>query len=227
MGKIVVVPFCVSDLQFTDNDKADKFWRHLLGDIHVLPETKPNGQPVNQSYSPSYSHDENIETQAGMSVADRLGDVPGAGQFGFSYVVIVLIGMMVIVGPVDWFVLKKLGRQPWTWVTTSGWILLITLSATSLGYVLKSGDLHFRTMRLIDQVGDSTAATADWVGVYSPMTREYALGDRPAGRLVATGRRRRFYRVGPTAWPPAPTSIRLTKETCPSRCGSTSGACDS
>jgi hypothetical protein len=116
-----------------------------------------------------------------MSVADRLGDVPGAGEFGFSYVVVVMIGMMVVVGPVDWFVLKKLGRQPWTWVTTSGWILLITLSATSLGYVLKSGDLHFRTMRLIDQIGDSTAATTDWVGIYSPMTREYSLATEPDG----------------------------------------------
>ena len=51
-----------------------------------------------------------------------IGDVPGAGRFGFSYSRWCLLAMMFVVGPVDWFVLKGLGRQPWTWVTTTGWI---------------------------------------------------------------------------------------------------------
>jgi hypothetical protein len=83
--------------------------------------------------------------------------------------------MMLIVGPIDWIVLKRLGRQPWTWTTTAGWIALITLGAVYVGSIFKSGDLHFRTLRLVDQAGGMTVATIDAIGVYSPRTQTYDL----------------------------------------------------
>jgi hypothetical protein len=83
--------------------------------------------------------------------------------------------MMILVGPVDWFVLKSLGRQPWTWVTTSGWIALLTLGAIYAGHVFKSGDLYFRSLQLIDQAGDRTVAVVDVIGIYSPRTSAYDL----------------------------------------------------
>src|SRR3712207_8616828 len=49
--------------------------------------------------------------------------------------------------------LKKLGRQPWTWVTTGGWVALINLGAIYAGHVFKSGELHYRTVELVDQIG--------------------------------------------------------------------------
>jgi hypothetical protein len=101
--------------------------------------------------------------------------VPGVGRFDFSYVAVVLIGMMFIVGPLDWWVLRKLGRQEWTWVTTSGWIALITFSALYVGHVLKSGDLHYRSVRVIDQVDGKVVGVLDMTGIYSPKTQAYNL----------------------------------------------------
>lgn len=175
LGRIVLVPIDLSVVSINPRSEGQEFWRPLLAGMHVLPERRAARTQPQQLYGPQITRDDQRETAATMAVADKLGDVPGAGRFGFSYVVIVLVGMMFVVGPVDWIVLKKLGRQPWTWITTSGWILLITLSAISLGYVLKSGDLHYRTLRLIEQVGDSAVAATDYVAIYSPRTRTYAL----------------------------------------------------
>jgi hypothetical protein len=106
---------------------------------------------------------------------ELLGNVPGIGQFGFTYVAVVMIGLMIIVGPIDWLVLRYLGRQPWTWVTTSGWIALVTTCALFIGHLFKSGDLHFRTLRVIDQADGQVIATTDFVGVYAPRTRVYEI----------------------------------------------------
>jgi hypothetical protein len=118
-------------------------------------------------------------SQAASRVMDRLGDVPGAGRFGFTNVALVMIGLMLLVGPIDWIVLKRLGRQPWTWFTTTGWIALITTGAIYIGHALKSGDLHFRTMRMIDQQRDSVVGWVDAVGIYSPRTSEYTIKTDP------------------------------------------------
>ncbi|HEV8290805.1 MAG TPA: hypothetical protein VGP94_02730, partial [Tepidisphaeraceae bacterium] len=112
---------------------------------------------------------------AAERIIDRLGNIPGVGRFDFSYVALVLIGMMFIVGPVDWWILRKLGRQEWTWVTTCGWIALITFSALYVGHVLKSGDLHYRTVRVIDQADGKVVGVLDMTGIYSPRTQAYNL----------------------------------------------------
>lgn len=173
-GRIVVVPIDLSQLQLNPSG-ATRIWDPLLRGTGL--RTDEAGKPTPGVGNTSFGADVDAQRQqvAMRILQDHLGNVPGLGQFGFSYVALVLIGMMVIVGPVDWFVLKMLGRQPWTWVTTTGWIALVTLGALYAGYVLKSGDLHYRTIRLVDQVGDQTAGEVDVAFIYSPKTGYYHL----------------------------------------------------
>jgi hypothetical protein len=79
---------------------------------------------------------------------------------------------------VDWLVLKWLGRQPWTWATTAGWIGVLTGGAIVLGSLVRSGDLHYRTLRVIDQADNAVVATVDFAGIYSPQTTFYAVDAR-------------------------------------------------
>src|SRR3712207_9534847 len=69
--------------------------------------------------------------------------------------------------------LKKLGRQPWTWVTTAGWIGLVTVGAVFAGHLIKSGELHYRTVQLVDQVGGETVGEVSLACVYSPRSEEH------------------------------------------------------
>jgi hypothetical protein len=177
LGTILVLPFEAGSLQFINDPAKLKFWRPALKDVLELPPEDEANNNNNNNYN-AYgrtSQDDHRRQQAITKTMDWLGDIPGAGAFGFGYVAFMLIGMMIIVGPVDWFVLKWLGRQPWTWVTTSGWIALVTLGAVFVGNLFKSGDLHYRTVRLIDQVEGLTAADLTVAGLYSPSTTTYDL----------------------------------------------------
>jgi hypothetical protein len=167
LGDVTVLAFDASGLDFIDNPSAAKFWEPIL----QLDDgsTAVSGSAIQTDQ----------RSMAVGQIMDLLGDVPGIGTFGFKYVAMVLMAMMVIVGPVDWFVLKWMGRQPWTWVTTAGWIGLITTAAIFVGSVFKSGDLHLRTLRVIDQAGGAVIARTDVVGIYSPRTDDYDLDVRP------------------------------------------------
>jgi hypothetical protein len=177
LGRIVVCHVDLASLQINDPRKTWALWRVVLkGMIRRLPED--GAAPLDPSYGYGPGESQQREATAVRQVGDLLGNVPGAGQFGFGYVAGILIGMMVIVGPVDWVLLKKLGRQPWTWATTSGWIALVTLAAVYAGHMFKSGELHFRTFQLVDQVDALAVARTDMSALYSPRTTEYTLETR-------------------------------------------------
>ena len=167
-GMVGALPFDASSLLFEDEKKSTAFWMPVLGEFVTI-------KPPTDAPNYNYGYGDPRRASAQSAVADLLGDVPGAGEFGFGYVVAVLAGLMVVVGPLDWLVLKRLGRQPWTWATTTGWILLVTLGAVYAGRVFKSGDLHYRTLRVIDEIGGRRVAAVDVVGLYSPRTQAYGL----------------------------------------------------
>ena len=78
---------------------ADKWRAALKGIVRKLPADDAAAAAAPQRY---YGVSEAALREAGSvrQVGDLLGDVPGAGRFGFGYVAGVMIGMMVVVGPV-------------------------------------------------------------------------------------------------------------------------------
>jgi hypothetical protein len=175
MGQVMLLPVDVSTLAFDSENDALGFWRETLKGVVNIPAAGEQ-KSGNGYYGMS---DDPRRTVAVRQTLDWIGDVPGAGSFGFSYVAIVLLAMMFIVGPVDWFVLKWTNRQPWTWVTISGWIGVITLGSIYLGHVFKSGDVYFRSASVIDEAGGARVAALDLAGIYSPQTTEYDLEMTP------------------------------------------------
>ena len=177
LGRVLVCPTDLSSLQFGNAAKTWALWRLTLkGMIRRLPDDA--AAQSNETYYTGANEVQAREATALRQVGDLLGTVPGAGSFGFGYVAGVLIAMMVVVGPVDWFVLKRLGRQPWTWATTTGWVALVTLSAVYAGHLFKSGELHWRTFELVDEADGVAVARTDLAALYSPRTTEYSVETR-------------------------------------------------
>jgi hypothetical protein len=183
LGRIMIIPMDMSGFLFDSLDHATRFWTAALRGIASI--TPGNDSNNNQSSAQLDNGGGAIDAaRQGAALAanlDDLADVPGAGTFGFSYLAGMLILMMIIVGPVDWIVLKRLGLQPWTWVTTSGWIALVTFLAIMLGSLFKSGDLYFRTATVVDESNDARVACLTLAGIYSPRTADYSFETDPHG----------------------------------------------
>lgn len=174
-GQVAVIGIDVSTFVFNTPEQAQAFWRSTLAGLVTLPI-------VENTNSPNYYWNQNSRRSIPMrQTLDWIGDVPGAGEFGFGYLASVLLALMIVVGPVDWFVLKWTGKQPWTWITTCGWIGLVTLGAILIGHVFKSGDLYFRTASIIDEAAGVRVAAKDLLGIYSPQTQEYDIKTDPEG----------------------------------------------
>ena len=164
-----MLPIDAGALPFVDDAKARGFWQPIFD--QGLDLSLKNAARAN---STGQSEDQRAGA-AITQVVDQLGDIEGVGTFDFTYPAVALAAMMLLVGPIDWLVLKKLNRQPWTWATTTGWIALITLGAVYIGHMIKSGNLHYRTLGLVDQVDGQTVARTDLAVLYSPRTAQYGI----------------------------------------------------
>lgn len=182
IGRVLVLPFDPTLLPLSAEARP-AFWRpplqRLLGDRRI-----PNPATAAEATGDRMGRFANWARVQGQSVGldaavNAIGNIPGIGRFGFSWVLLVLLGLMVVVGPVDWWILKKLGRQPWTIFTTAGWIALVTVGAVYLGNVVRSGDLHLRTIELVEQAGGRVVARTHVAVAYSPRTARYDITTPP------------------------------------------------
>jgi hypothetical protein len=76
---------------------------------------------------------------------------------------------------VDYWVLKKLDRQPLTWITCAGWILIFTVGAYYGVQALRAGDLQLRMVSVCDAIaGTDTAWQTQYTGIFAPRSDDYA-----------------------------------------------------
>lgn len=171
-GKVILLPLRANQLQFTSETANQKFWRDIFTVATSKERIQLHNKDQGRAFYNNYQQDSAVAASADF-VMNLLGDVPGIDRFGFGYVAWIMVGLMVIVGPVDWFLLKWTRRQPWTIATTAGWIALVTLAAIYIGHLVRSGDLHFRTLRLVDQIDHRVVSNTHVAAVYSPNTNRY------------------------------------------------------
>jgi hypothetical protein len=87
-----------------------------------------------------------------------------------------LLAYTLIVGPINYFVLKRLGRRELAWVTIPGMIVLFSALAYLTGFQLRGGDLIFNRLSLVyGSAGADEAYVRSLIGVYSPRRDAYDL----------------------------------------------------
>jgi hypothetical protein len=123
------------------------------------------------------------------AVLEHLLSIAELRPLHIGWVVLVLVALAVLIGPVDYLVLRKLGRLPLTWVTASLCITLFSVGAYYGVEYIRAGTLQARIVSVVDGVDDGRDAPAGWAtrfaGIYAPHSDEYLLADaegRPLAR---------------------------------------------
>lgn len=100
---------------------------------------------------------------------------------------LVLIGAyIVIIGPINYFILKRLDRRELAWVTMPLLVLAFTAASFGYGFLLRGTDVVVNEVAIVRGAPDATEATAQvYFGVFSPTRATYQVS-LPQGALLAS-----------------------------------------
>jgi hypothetical protein len=177
LGRVTVVAFDLDKDPFTTWLEAGQrgFWNALLDQTAPAYKPEPADQGRNAAFYQPENHD--LATQLQMNLED-FQDVP---VISFGWVALFILIYILIVGPLDYFFLKKVvKRLELTWITFPTVVITISVVAYFTAYWLKGNDQRVNKVDFIDlDLHTQQAYGTSWFTVFSPRIQHYTVGLEP------------------------------------------------
>jgi hypothetical protein len=98
-----------------------------------------------------------------------------------GWLLLLLLVYLVVIGPLDQYWLKRIGKPMLTWITFPCYVVLFSLLIYFIGYKLRAGESEWNELNLVDvlQKGDRAELRGQtYASVYSPANQKYILESR-------------------------------------------------
>jgi hypothetical protein len=103
-----------------------------------------------------------------------LTNLPGLDLPSVRFLGLLLAGYIILVGPVNYFLLRWRDRLAWAWVTIPAFTLAFSFLAYGLGLNLRGTDIIINQLSVIKLGSDGQAAQGrTYVGIFSPKREVY------------------------------------------------------
>jgi len=197
-GKVGVLAYDPALIDDEDPMSRAKFWVFHMASVM---ENSINN-PIHRSIKFKDKQDEQsdssyfgryfasgIADNGSTTVLNRLMDIPELKPFSIWWVILLLALLGLLLGPVDYFVLKKHDRLPWTWLTCTGWIVIFSVVAYYGVAALRGGQMCVRTLSVWDGLqGRQECWSTSYTGLFAPTSDEYHLEwTEPTGKQWWSG----------------------------------------
>jgi len=146
------------------------FWEKLLSPNAAYPEWLPPDMSSRQMQSRQMTY--------ALSNLPSL-DLPSVRGLG-----VLLVLYVILVGPVNYFVLRWQKRLHWAWMTIPLITVAFSAGAFGLGYALRGTDLILNKVAVIGLQPDGTAGVSSYMGLFSPARQSYEIEVRGGGLLA-------------------------------------------
>lgn len=164
-------------------------------DHPTIAQWKGRGRTVARFLQSSNDYsNEKVNWQNPIGYTDLSGQLraamdqyPGVTLVAFSWVSMIIVAYMVLIGPADYFVLRKLNRSHWTWFTFPTVAILLIALAIGMGQRTRVHEMRVNQVDLIDV--DTTSRLVrgtTWVHTFNPVSAEYNLGLMASESLVVS-----------------------------------------
>ncbi len=172
LGRVVLAAFDVEANPFASWAGRKEFWEQLQKELRVRSEAAPK-----PGDNPNLTPRSELLAEIQRNL-ESFQDVP---TISFGWVALFILFYIGLVGPLDYFILKKVfKRLELTWVTFPATVLLVSATAYLSAYYLKGDDLHVKKLDLVEiDLGEKTACGTTWFTLFSPQIRNYTLGVEP------------------------------------------------
>ena len=183
-GRLAICGYDPSQLPTFTNQQADPFWFSQFEPLLGSERLTPSEVKQNYAYGPYgyYNYASTLSGSGTNNILAYLQDIPQLGSFNIWWIALVLGLMALILGPVDYLILKRLNRLPYTWLTFAAVIALTTSGAYYGVQYIRAGDTELRRVSIIDHIDntDETWMTA-FTGIYASRNGNYPLEGIEAG----------------------------------------------
>lgn len=145
----------------------------------AVPGSTPGGLPA--PGGPATQHPKRyyrVANSGSLSFANPVetiaGNVPSITMPSMSVIVIFLLGYLLCLVPINYYILAKRKRRELAWITTPIIIIIFTLGAYGIGYSMKGGKLLLKTVTVVESSTDTRyGAMSTYFGLFSPSRRTY------------------------------------------------------
>ena len=114
-------------------------------------------------------------------VRQALDQFAGVTLIPFAWVAGFIVLYILLIGPGDYFFLKKvLKRMELTWITFPAIVVTVSLLAYYAAYVVKGTDLRINKIDVVDiDLESKLARGTSWINLFSPQNRDYSVEVQP------------------------------------------------
>jgi len=181
-GQVTMVAFDVDRRPFVNWAGQTAFWVKLLN--------LPAERAANAGEAPAAGMNRPFDDGSGRDLAsmlqgdlEKFEDIP---VISFGWVALFIFIYILVVGPLDYFFLKKVvKRLELTWITFPVVVLAVSAVAYFAAYALKGHDLKINKVDVVDIDLRGQQAYGDtWFTVFSPRIQHYTIGVEPSAPWV-------------------------------------------
>jgi hypothetical protein len=191
LGRVVLVAFDLDQGPFLEWPFASqaKFWQKMTSELRPN-QAREHAQPAVNNNNWGGMGNDNSRADVGTMMQDRLESFDEVPVISFGWVALFILIYIIIVGPLDYFFLKKVvKRLELTWITFPAVVLTVSAVAYVSAYYLKGNDLRINKVDVVDVVAEpagsgtvrgSQAYGSTWFTLFSPRIQNYTIGVEPA-----------------------------------------------
>jgi hypothetical protein len=190
LGRVVLVGFDLDTAPFLTWDGQEDFWARLQ--TYVAPSlplrrAAPGAPPVRPGMParpmpgiPGMVDESDFDMRAEMKRGlETFEEVP---VISFGWVALFILFYIVLVGPIDYLLLKKVfKRLELTWITFPLTVIGVSIIAYVAAFSAKGDDLRINKIDLvdIDMHRPNQAYGHSWFTLFSPRAQSYTVGIEP------------------------------------------------
>jgi hypothetical protein len=166
-GKVTVLTFSPEREPFRSWKGKSYFWAKLAG----IP-----GELFNSEGAPGYG------ARSVDGVFGALIDSRQIKKLPVTWLLLLLVVYLVVIGPFDQWWLKKIGRQMLTWITFPAYVVLFSLLIYFIGYKLRAGETEWNELNIVDILprGDKVDLRGrTYISIYSSGNAWYSIDGQP------------------------------------------------
>jgi hypothetical protein len=176
LGRVTLLAFDIDSGSFLEWKNNTDFWSVLLS-----LSQRPQGSGSSAGYAWDADSDPGMKAAGQFAHSlEQFGEMP---VVSFFLVALFILGYIILIGPVDYFFLKKVAKRlEWTWITFPALVLIVSVGAYLAAYYIKGDEMRLNKVDLIDvDLVHRRAVGNSWVTVFSPNLQKYDLQLMPEG----------------------------------------------